>query len=429
MTQMCSDPGEVERAVALFFVRGTVVELRAPESRQGTLSGYFDDPRALVREATRLSGSVPGVYVTLNPVNRELLARARNRVRSFAKGTTSDADIVRRRWLPIDLDPIRPAGISSTETQHAAAIEAGHATVAWLRERGFSGESLVLADSGNGAHVLVRIELPNDAAALALVRRCVEAVGLYCGTDTVAVDPTVYNAARIWKLYGTVAAKGDAMSDRPHRLARILEGADMVPAAATLLEQLAALRPVGSRPGGGGTRAAESFDVRAWLARHDVTIRREKPWIAGATVLELGACPFNPTHARGEAAVILCVNGMLLFTCQHQSCAGKEWRDVRAHFDGAPTQRAARRVAVPAPPHAAMAEEPESDEVRLVSLGSIAPASVRWLWQGRIPLGAVTLLVGDGGLGKSTLALELAARLTHGQLGKLCTGGRAGADG
>jgi hypothetical protein len=177
----------------------------------------------LVREATKLSGSVPGVYVTLNPVKRDLLARASNRVQPYAKFTTSDPDIATRRWLPIDLDPIRPAGISSTETEHEAALEAGRATVVWLRERGFSRDNLVLADSGNGAHVLVRIDLPNDAAALVLVRRCVEAVGLYCGTDTVAVDPKVYNAARIWKLYGTVAAKGDPTPDRPHRLARVLE--------------------------------------------------------------------------------------------------------------------------------------------------------------------------------------------------------------
>jgi hypothetical protein len=70
----------------------------------------------------------------------------------------------------------------------------------------------------------------------------------------------------------------------------------------------------------------------------------------------------------------------------------------------------------PPRPHAATTEEPEADEIRLVALGSIAPASVRWLGRGYVPLGAVTLLVGDGGLGKSTLALELAARLTRGQV-------------
>jgi AAA domain len=57
-----------------------------------------------------------------------------------------------------------------------------------------------------------------------------------------------------------------------------------------------------------------------------------------------------------------------------------------------------------------------ADGVRLVSLASITPASVRWAWEGRIPLGTVTLLVGDGGLGKSTMLLDVAARLSRGQL-------------
>jgi hypothetical protein len=58
----------------------------------------------------------------------------------------------------------------------------------------------------------------------------------------------------------------------------------------------------------------------------------------------------------------------------------------------------------------------EADHVVLVPLDTVAPASVRWAWDGRIPLGAVSLLVGDGGLGKSTMLLDLAARLSRGQL-------------
>lgn len=40
---------------------------------------------------------------------------------------------------------------------------------------------------------------------------------------------------------------------------------------------------------------------------------------------------------------------------------------------------------------------------------------VSWLWEGRVPLGAITLLDGDPGLGKSLLALDLAARVTTGR--------------
>jgi len=37
---------------------------------------------------------------------------------------------------------------------------------------------------------------------------------------------------------------------------------------------------------------------------------------------------------------------------------------------------------------------------------------VRWLWPGRIPLGKLTVLDGDPGLGKSTVALDFAARIS-----------------
>ncbi|HEY7342428.1 MAG TPA: AAA family ATPase [Ktedonobacterales bacterium] len=40
---------------------------------------------------------------------------------------------------------------------------------------------------------------------------------------------------------------------------------------------------------------------------------------------------------------------------------------------------------------------------------------VNWLWQGRIPLGKITLLDGDPGLGKSLITLDLAARVSTGR--------------
>jgi AAA domain len=48
-------------------------------------------------------------------------------------------------------------------------------------------------------------------------------------------------------------------------------------------------------------------------------------------------------------------------------------------------------------------------------LSSVTPQAVSWLWSGRIPLGKLTLLEGDPGLGKSTLALDLAARVSCGR--------------
>jgi hypothetical protein len=56
------------------------------------------------------------------------------------------------------------------------------------------------------------------------------------------------------------------------------------------------------------------------------------------------------------------------------------------------------------------------DGVRLTPLSEIEMRSVRFAFLPRIPLGALTLIAGVPGQGKSTLATELAARLTRGQL-------------
>lgn len=51
---------------------------------------------------------------------------------------------------------------------------------------------------------------------------------------------------------------------------------------------------------------------------------------------------------------------------------------------------------------------------RIVRLSDVRPEHVEWLWPSRIPLGKLTILDGDPGLGKSTVSLDLAARVSRG---------------
>ncbi len=55
-------------------------------------------------------------------------------------------------------------------------------------------------------------------------------------------------------------------------------------------------------------------------------------------------------------------------------------------------------------------------EVILAPASGFRPEPVRSAWEGRVPLGMVTLLVGVPGKGKSTLTVELVARASRGQL-------------
>jgi hypothetical protein len=50
----------------------------------------------------------------------------------------------------------------------------------------------------------------------------------------------------------------------------------------------------------------------------------------------------------------------------------------------------------------------------IVPLAGVTPERVRWLWPGRLPAGKLVVVDGDPGLGKSTLLLDLAARLSRG---------------
>ena len=59
-------------------------------------------------------------------------------------------------------------------------------------------------------------------------------------------------------------------------------------------------------------------------------------------------------------------------------------------------------------------EDAPAEHERLVFLSDVESTSVRWLWPGRVPLGKLTVLDGDPGLGKSAITLDLAARVSRG---------------
>jgi len=72
---------------------------------------------------------------------------------------------------------------------------------------------------------------------------------------------------------------------------------------------------------------------------------------------------------------------------------------------------------------ARLAAEPDEEpaeaqrrKVRFTTGSNIEIARARWLWDGRIAVGTFTLLAGREGLGKSTVAYWVAARVTRGEL-------------
>jgi hypothetical protein len=353
----------------LLHYPGDVREVRAPKAGKfKTVSGYFDNREAFCASLQGFNNDrkfeIPGIYVTLNPVNSALLARSYNRVKFYVQDTTADKDISKIRWLPIDIDAIRPAGISASEEEHAAALDLANEIEKRLLAAGWPAQAIIKGDSGNGAHLLIRIEdLDNTKESKELIKRCIEAMGKEFSNDKTAVDTTTHNPARIWKIYGTIARKGDNTPDRPHRLAKIIsapEPGELTAAPRPLLEALALLA---GDNGNGSQKAtkdqtttesqggdssfhqsiremdeASKFNVPEYIKKHGAGILRERdngPW----HVWELAVCPFNPQHIRGEAYISQHQEGQIAFKCQHNRCADKDWPTLRALWE---PERAAR---------------------------------------------------------------------------------------
>lgn len=226
--QRLADICEIHRALSIYHRADSddYFEIRALRvlRRGAVVSGVFHASQITeaAEAAAGLSGRAEAVYFTPNPVSAEIRARAPGCLADFTKITTSDAEITRRSWLLIDFDANRPPGISSTDAEHEAALDRAAIVAEDLRrDRGFPLP--LRANSGNGGHLSYRVDLPNDNDTTELFRRFLEALSRRYSDAHVKIDTSVFNAARIWKLPGTMACKGADMPERPHRIARLID--------------------------------------------------------------------------------------------------------------------------------------------------------------------------------------------------------------
>lgn len=308
-----------------------VFEIRIPKTKYGTIAGYFNDTAIAAGLIAKENGKYQAIYVTANPVNPPLIARNHNRLEYGSQLTTADSEISKRRWFLIDLDPVRPVGISSTDGELDLAITKAREIEDWLRSLGWPEP--YMASSGNGAHLMYRVDEPNDDTTRTEFEFATKMLASIFSDDNVSVDTTMWNAARVWKVYGTVAAKGSDTPDRPHRVAKFIRIPNKVEIVSRgLIENIAAPLKESNSDQYKDMTGEYIADMQKWLTDRGMTVTSGPRPLYGSEGKKwtISKCPFNASHANPMVGV---VGNRPIYRCLHNSCAGFKWKEFREKID------------------------------------------------------------------------------------------------
>lgn len=320
----------IKATLDLLHEPGEVFEVRIPKTKAGTLSGYFDDTTKAAIMISRENGKHQAVYATVNPVKTELMARMENKI-GLSQVTTTDAEIERRRWFLLDFDPKRPVGISSTDGELEMAKDRAAQVVEWLASIGWPEP--LQANSGNGWHLMYRIDEPNDEGAKIDIEFATKMLASIFTDDRVEVDTSVHNASRVWKVYGTLSAKGSNTTERPHRVSTLQHVPEVLSVVSRgLIENVARpLRDAKSEEFQDMTGEYIS-DMQKWLTDRGQTVvsgprpmfgNEGQKWI-------ISRCPFDHNHQHPMVGL---VNNRPVFRCLHNSCSSYRWKEFREKID------------------------------------------------------------------------------------------------
>lgn len=327
----------------VLFKPGDTIELRVLGTGKKKIhSGYFRDWEKLAEKANIFdTNDKHNSYVVLNTIDPSAYARSPEAMQKPSDDpvSTANQNIIERRWLYVDLDPVRASGVASSDEEHELALAKAQYIALEMNNR-LGWPMPIIADSGNGAHLLWSISIPNRTnAELAEGTRLIESVlGAFAtmfNDERIKVDTKVDNAARISRLYGTVNRKGSNIPERPWRLSKIIS----VPEKILLvtkekMEYLAELYnetvssyhyPVQRTYGG--------LDVGEWLKKYNIGIFETKPSRDGGTVYVLEKCPWNEEHTNHSAYIIQFQSGAIVAKCHHNGCSGKSWYDLRRIYE------------------------------------------------------------------------------------------------
>ena len=324
---------EIRKWHNTFKRNGELFEIRILGDK--TWSGYFYDVEKAIEALKPFDNA--NIYYSINEVKSACASREQFNCFRQVKGTaTSKTDIEHRWWLPIDVDCERPSGVSSTNEEKAKAHKKAQEVFVFLRENGFT--TPVVCDSSSGYHILYPIDMENTQESEDCVKRFLEILSNNFSDEYVKIDKVLHDANRILRLPGSYGRKGRSSEDRPHRLAKILSAPKdftrMSMAQINAFNDKYGIKvELPQRKNYNNYNSNEQFNLRDFIAKHNIEIAKELPLSGGGTKYILKECPFDEQHKAPDSALFEMPNGAIAFKCLHNSCSHHDWRAFRLHFE------------------------------------------------------------------------------------------------
>jgi hypothetical protein len=403
---------QIRGALVRLFPSGGVVELRAFKGKQ-VKSGLFNDLDVLAEEAVKLDKRKWQLFITLNEIDETLLqAGVTNQVQTKSK-TTADRDIIRRRWLLVDLDPVRPSDRPATHKEKIATCVRAKEVKDYLMARGWPIPRM--ADSGNGWHLLCPLDLPNDEQSKVLVKGVLDVLASMFDDEKVKIDSAVHNASRITRLYGTMNRKGDEDTTHyPHRRSNMGGSSDLPgrpirlePAAVVTREMLEAVAHVKANTLN-GSKASSGDEAKPLSDSAGPVSERIPKGSRNSTLASVAGSVRR--RGLGEEAIFAALQIFNQERCT-PPLDEAEVREIAKSIVSYEPGDDALRVIVRSGRQPG--QRPATGEVGIL-ISDVEPERVDWLWRGRIPKGKLTVVDGDPALGKSALTVDLTARVSAG---------------
>lgn len=350
-----------------------LVEIRIldPETKR-SYSGYFTDIETILKEIKRYERC--NLYFTLNVIDNACYSREQHdKISTRPKSTTSDNEIIARKWCLIDIDCEKPSDTNSTDEEKELAKEVVNNVFKFLRDEGF--EKPVICDSANGYHLLYKQAMLSTPQNTETMKKFLQVLDMYFSTDKVKIDCSTFNPSRICKLYGVYSRKGADTKDRPQRESKILKVPQEVLATSNeYFEKVASYLPVQDKKDRFNNYGVSNFDLDAFIVTHNIAIRN-KVETKDYTKYILEKCPFNASHLAPDSAIFKMRDGSFGFKCLHNSCSHYTFRDFRLLYEpdaytkrnNAPTQRQFQKAIEPFTPQ----EESEDKGRKWLSMKDI----------------------------------------------------------